>query len=340
MDYVLAFGGVYMKYYLKKCGHQELGSVGADGKPQRGRYLLTSMDENVLNIFPALTTAQLNDSALLPIIPLYSKKKVYCNYVYHNDKFHGSTAKHPRNEYRIYLNKALENNTYLFKTDDIIVMRLAETNETDQEEGQRVYYLDHIKCNGSALYNQLNTIISNYPIPGGYGIFDGTIPEFEEKVSNIANPEECEVEIDDSVTTRVTASADAVASLFNAVSFRDFVMVGYDNLCAITGTVIRYESYMNLEAAHIRPKSHGGLFLPNNGLALCRDLHWAFDKGFFTLNDNLEVMVHPKTTSDYLKSFDGKKIRLPQNPFFIPDLENVKYHRDNVYGLFLTTGRL
>lgn len=329
-----------MKYYLKKCGHQELGSVGADGKPQRGRYLLTSMDENVLNIFPALTTAQLNDSALLPIIPLYSKKKVYCNYVYHNDKFHGSTAKHPRNEYRIYLNKALENNTYLFKTDDIIVMRLAETNETDQEEGQRVYYLDHIKCNGSALYNQLNTIISNYPIPGGYGIFDGTIPEFEEKVSNIANPEECEVEIDDSVTTRVTASADAVASLFNTVSFRDFVMVGYDNLCAITGTVIRYESYMNLEAAHIRPKSHGGLFLPNNGLALCRDLHWAFDKGFFTLNDNLEVMVHPKTTSDYLKSFDGKKIRLPQNPFFIPDLENVKYHRDNVYGLFLTTGRL
>lgn len=51
-------------------------------------------------------------------------------------------------------------------------------------------------------------------------------------------------------------------------------------------------------------------------------------------------MVHPKATSDYLRSFDGKKIRLPQNPFFIPDLNNVKYHRDNVYGLFLTTGRL
>ena len=329
-----------MKYYLKECGHQELGSVGADCKAQRGRYLLTSMDENVLSIFPSLTTAQLNDSALLPIIPLYSKKKVYCNFVYHNDKFHGSKAKHPRNEYRIYLNKALENNTYLFKTDDIIVMRLAETSETDQENGQKVYYLDYVKCNGSALYNQLNSIISDYPIPGGYGIFDGIIPEFEEKVADIANPEECQVEIDDSVTNRVSNSMDSVASLFNAISFRDFVMTGYGNLCAITGTVIRYESYMNLEAAHIRPKSHGGLFLPNNGLALCRDLHWAFDKGFFTLSDKLEVMVHPKATSDYLRSFDGKKIRLPQNPFFIPDLNNVKYHRDNVYGLFLTTGRL
>lgn len=329
-----------MKYYLKKCGHQELGSVGADGKPQRGRYLLTSMNENVLNMFPALSTTQLNDSALLPVIPLYSGKKIYCNFVYHNDKFHGSTANHPRNEYRLYLNKALEENTYLFKTDDIIVMRIADSNNDEQQDGQNIYYLDHVKNNGSSLYKQLDSVIANYPISGGYGIFEGTIPEFEEKVSYIAAPNECEVEIDDSVTSKVSIATDAMASLFNSTSFRDFVMVGYNNLCAITGTVIRYESYMNLEAAHIRPKSHGGLYLPNNGMALCRDLHWAFDKGFFTLNNNLEVIVHPKTTSSYLNSFDGKKIRLPQNPFFIPDLENVKYHRNNVYGLFLTTGRL
>lgn len=329
-----------MKYYLKKCGHQELGSIGSDGRPQRGRYLLTSMDKDVLSMFPALSTAQINDSALLPIIPLYSGKKIYCNYVYHNDKFHGSTAVHPRNEYRIYLNKALEGDTYLFKTDDIIVIRRTEQVSDSEEDSQVLYYLDRIKKDGSTLYNRLNTAIQNYPISGGYGIYDGTISEFEDKVSRLTTSNECEVEIDDSVTNRVSASEDTMASLFNSVSFRDFVMVGYDNLCAITGTVIRYESYMNLEAAHIRPKSHGGLFLPNNGIALCRDLHWAFDKGFFTLTDNLEVLVHPKTTSDYLKSFDGKQIRLPQNPFFIPNLNNVKYHRDYVYGLFLTSGRL
>lgn len=259
-----------MKYYLKKCGHQELGSIGADGKAKRGRYLLTSMDANVLSMFPALSTSQLNDSALLPIIPLYSEKKVYCNYVYHNDKFHGSTVKHPRNEYRIYLNKSLECGTYLFKTNDIIIIRISEN---EQEEEQKVYYLDHIKNNGSALYNQLNNVISNYPISGGYGIFDGVIPEFEEKVANINSICNCKVEIDDSVTDKVLKTTDTVASLFNAVSFRDFVMVGYNNLCAVTGTVIRYGAYTNLEAAHIRPKSHGGLFLPNNGIALCRDLH-------------------------------------------------------------------
>lgn len=330
-----------MKYYLKKCGHQELGSV-RNGKPQRGRYLLTSMNKDVLGMFPPLSETELNDSAIIPIIPLYSGQKVYCNFVYHNDKFHGSTAVHPRNEYRLYLNKSLENNKLLFSENDIIVIRSQDIFEG--EDTQTIYFLDLVKCTGTAIYEKLDNIIRNYPINGGYGIFEGVIPEFEEKVNQIYK-EAVTVAIDESVTQKITTSTDpsnvdAIASLFNAVSFRDFIMVGYENLCAVSGTVIKYDSYMNLEAAHIKPKSHGGLFTPNNGMALCRDLHWAFDKGFFTLDDSLKVVVHPKITSEYLNSFNGKTIRIPKNPFFIPDLSNVRYHRENVYGLFLTTGRL
>lgn len=330
-------GAVNMRYYLKKCGFQELGSV-KNGKAQRGRYLLTSMSKEVLGMFPPLSEAQLNDSALLPVIPLYSGKKVYCTYVYHNDKFHGSTAAHPRNEYRIYLNKELEEQQLLFSENDIIIMRAQEI--TEEDETQTVYYLDYLRNNGTALYDKLDKVIESYPINGGYGIFEGIIPEFEEKVSKLAKPDDCEVAIDNTVTNKIATSVDNMASLFNTVSFRDFIMVGYDNLCAITGTVIRYESYMNLEAAHIKPKSHGGLFLPNNGMALCRDLHWAFDKGFFTLDDDLKVVVHPKIESEYLNSFNGKQIRIPSNQFFVPDLDNVRYHRENVYGLFLATGKL
>lgn len=325
-----------MKYYLKKCGHQELGSVGADGVAHRGRYLLTSMDEVVMSFFPPLSTAQVNDSALLPIIPLYSNKKVYCNYVYHNDKFHGGT----RNEYRIYLNKSLENDQLYFRTGDIMIMRSEEIrNECD--ELQTVYLMDLIRDHASPEYAQLNDVISNYPIRGGYGIFDGFLPYFERQVEAMKLSTNSNIVVDNTVTQRIISNGtNSLAGLFNAATFRDFVMVGYGNLCAITGTVIKYESYMNLEAAHIKPKSHGGLYLPNNGLALNRDLHWAFDKGFFTLNDNLEVQVHPQTTSDYLQSLNGKQIRVPSNPFFVPDIECVRYHRSTVYGLFLTTGRL
>ncbi len=328
-----------MKYYLKKCGSQELGSVDENGKTQRGRYLLTSKHEDILSMFPPLSVAQKNDSALLPIIPLYTGKKIYCNYVYHNDKYHGSTAAHPRDEYRIYLNRALENDQLYFTTDDIMVMRPEEILN-DEGVSQTVYLMDLVKDKTSALYHELSRNINDFPAKGGHGLYDGTLDFFETQVEQkFSKNKEASVVIDNTVTNRISGTA-SIADLFNAATFRDFVMVGYDNLCAITGTVIRYENYMNLEAAHIKPKSHGGLFLPNNGIALNRDLHWAFDKGFFTLTDNLEVKVHPRTTSDYLKSFDGKQIRVPSNPFFVPDRENIRYHRETVYGLFLTTGRL
>jgi predicted restriction endonuclease len=198
-----------------------------------------------------------------------------------------------------------------------------------------------IRDRNAALYKECNFKIENSSLRGAHAIYDGEIPEIEYKIQEfIKNNDRIDVCIDETVTKKVEKEKDSMSSLFNANTFRDFVMVGYNNLCAITGTVIRYESYTNLEAAHIKPKSHGGLFLPNNGMALCRDLHWAFDKGFYTLNDNYEVVVHPKTTSDYLKSFQGKQIYKPSNSFFVPDLDNIHYHNSEVYGLFLTTGRL
>lgn len=326
-----------MLYYLKKCGYQELGSVGADGKPHRGRYLLTSMNKDILKLFPPLTTIQLNDSALLPIISLRSNKKVYCNFVYHNDKFHGSKAAHPRNEYRLYLNKGIEENKLLFNTDDIVIIRKGKYEEENIGE-QDIYYLDLIKpIEMPSLYNRLNEIIIQSSIHGGYGLFEGTIQEFEEKVSHIEN--QVDIIIDKSVTEKIEHET-TVSSLFSASSFRDFVMVGYKNLCAITGSVIRSANYINLEAAHIKPQSHGGLFLPNNGIALSRDLHWAFDKGFFTLDDSYKIIVHNDIDSEFLKSFNGKKIRIPDDDFFKPDLKNIQYHRENVYGLFVRKGRL
>ena len=55
-----------MKYYLKRLGHQELGSV-KNGKAQRGRYIYISKDKNVLDIFPPLSKTVTNDSSIIPI---------------------------------------------------------------------------------------------------------------------------------------------------------------------------------------------------------------------------------------------------------------------------------
>ena len=147
--------------------------------------------------------------------------------------------------------------------------------------------------------------------------------------------------IEDTVTAKAqSGDIDEMASLFNSVSFRDFVMTGYKQKCAITGNVIQYKSFMNLEAAHIWPRSHKGLYLPSNGIALCRDMHWAFDKGMFTIGDDFKIIVHPDVESDYLQQYNNKSSYIPENAFFRPDINNLHYHQTHIYGLFKTSGSL
>ena len=334
-----------MRYYLKKCGHQELGSV-VDGRVFRGRYLFISKDERVLEMFPPLSSTQLNDSAVIPMIPLYSNKKTYCKFVYHNSALtdHPSDGNKGRNEYRFYLNRELEEDKLLFETGDIVIVRPDEIGD-EGESKQSVYLIDVIKDTNSELFNKLSLELENSDINQsrqGHAIYEGVIPYFEERAEKrLQNIENSLVAVDKTVKEELERSdIPTMDSLFNATMFRDFVMVGYKWLCAVTREVIRYENFINLEAAHIRPKSHGGLLVPSNGLALSRDVHWAFDKGFFTINDKQEIIVHDKVSSDWLHSYNGKKIYLPDDPFFRPDEENFNYHRNNVYGLFLTSGRL
>ncbi|TCJ00990.1 HNH endonuclease [Cytobacillus praedii] len=329
-----------MTYYLKKLGHQELGSIKSPGdKPSRGRYIYISKDDRVLSFFPPLSKFVKNDSSLLPIIPLYSTKieKVYCNYIYHNDKYNGSTSSRPRNEFRIYSNNALEMDQYLFNFNDIIVMKKDEIIIDDEK--QTVYYLDRVTPAENKYYQKCEDIINSCDIRDSHAIYEDTIDEIERKITSLSTTP-IQTVIDTSVTRKIQTSNTEISNLFNPTSFRDFTMVGYNGKCAVTGNVVKYGKFLNLEAAHIKPKSHGGLFLPNNGIALSRDIHWAFDKGFFTLNDNYSLLVHPQIESDFLKSYDEKYISIPTDEFFRPSLDSIQYHRENVFGLFLSSGRL
>ena len=305
-----------MKYYFKRLGHQELGSV-KNGKAQRGRYIYISKDENVVDIFPPLSKTVTNDSSVIPIIPLYQRivKKIYCNYIYHNDKYNvpGGT----RDEYRLYSNNALEEDQLLFQPDDILIFRAEKASSV--QKGILGHDVPEAAVDESKIYFL-------------YRCFDKSSELYKmcEKVVN-----------EDTVTAKAqSGDVDEMANLFNSVSFRDFVMTGYKNKCAITGNVIRYGSFMNLEAAHIWPRSHKGLYLPSNGIALCRDMHWAFDKGMFTIDDNFKVIVHPEVESNYLKKYNRKSLFIPENAFFRPDINNLHYHQTHIYGLFKTSGSL
>ena len=327
-----------MTYYIKRCLSQELGSVGNNGKPHRGRYLFISKSPEVLSLFPPLSETTKNDFAAIQIIPLFSKevKKVYCQFVYHNDQFHGSTAARPRNEYRLYSCKKLEGDDWRFKAGDYIVLR-----KVDDANINPGLYLDHVTPDRRSLYKLCEKIVNSSSLPGAHALYFKDIKAFERKVDIIKQGTPT-IAIDDKVLDATSSvPSHSVETLFTSQEmFRDFLLVGYEAKCGITRQVISYKSFYNLEAAHLRPKAHKGLFVPSNGVLLSRDLHWAFDKGFFSFTNDMRVLVHPKIQSEFLKKLNGVKLFLPKDPFFRPSLKNVKWHRAKIYGMFLRSGMI
>ena len=106
----------------------------------------------------------------------------------------------------------------------------------------------------------------------------------------------------------------------------------YNNACAISG--LRIDATINVsmvDACHIVPFSQGYDDTLTNGIALCPNLHRAFDRGLISISDNYEVVVNNnfvENESIYnLSQFAGKQILLPINPYFRPALENLSQHR-------------
>lgn len=110
-------------------------------------------------------------------------------------------------------------------------------------------------------------------------------------------------------------------------AFRRDVLRAYNNQCAVCGLGIT----SLLDAAHIIPdRDDGGIASANNGLALCKNHHAAFDAGLFTVATDLTIHISaPAMTggSDeaadrLLKDYDGRKLAvIPDNPDWRPNPE-------------------
>jgi putative restriction endonuclease len=119
--------------------------------------------------------------------------------------------------------------------------------------------------------------------------------------------------------------------------FKKLVPKVYNSTCCITG--MRLESTFGhsfIDACHIIPFSVSHDDKVNNGLALCPNLHRAFDRGLITVDMDYRIItsehinengIHPYS----LKQLNGKKITLPASPNYQPSLENLEWHRSNIF---------
>lgn len=129
-------------------------------------------------------------------------------------------------------------------------------------------------------------------------------------------------------------------------AFGQAVKEAYDYRCAVCGLKIYSPNTLlwEVEAAHIVPHSANGKDDIWNGIALCRLHHWAFDVGWFTLEDDYQVLVSEKMETlpsgygkvgdyDFLERLSKGKLRilLPKKRNIYPHRNAIKWHRENKF---------
>ncbi len=116
--------------------------------------------------------------------------------------------------------------------------------------------------------------------------------------------------------------------------FKRWVPQIYDYTCCISGLrIITDDNISMIDACHIVPFSESHNDMISNGISLCPNLHRAFDRGLIAFNDHYEVVVSPafvEQPSNYsISQFEGKRILLPKDMKYSPDLKNFKWHWEN-----------
>ncbi|MFZ4739682.1 MAG: HNH endonuclease [Bacteroidales bacterium] len=109
----------------------------------------------------------------------------------------------------------------------------------------------------------------------------------------------------------------------------------YNFTCCISGMRIdATENISMIDACHIIPFSLSYNDTISNGIALCPNLHRAFDRGLIGIDEKYRVVVSKsfiEEKSPYsIYVFEGKQIKLPQKEYLLPHINNFKWHIDNV----------
>ena len=100
----------------------------------------------------------------------------------------------------------------------------------------------------------------------------------------------------------------------------------YDYKCAFCRLKVSNSLNQSIvDGAHIEPFATSFNNNITNGIAFCKNHHWAFDKGWFSITSNYKIIVADdlQEESPYarkMKEFHGENILLPDSEKYTPDL--------------------
>lgn len=133
----------------------------------------------------------------------------------------------------------------------------------------------------------------------------------------------------------VVRKASRVMRIAREKTFKKAVLENFSCTCAVSGRMLVSRNVRHgLDAAHIIPLARNGTNDIRNGLALSKDLHWAFDEGLFGIAAG-RVAVSPIASADvrnaYLSTFEGKPLLEAKNVGLAPHMSALDWHLLNVF---------
>jgi putative restriction endonuclease len=128
-------------------------------------------------------------------------------------------------------------------------------------------------------------------------------------------------------------SDDELGKQGREARFRLDVVPAYNYTCALTRYRLTTIVGSILDAAHIHQFADSRNNNPRNGLALCKNAHWLFDNGLWTLSDDYRVITAEGHFDEegpeqmLLRKHHGQKILLPADPALRPNPIHIAWHR-------------
>jgi putative restriction endonuclease len=121
---------------------------------------------------------------------------------------------------------------------------------------------------------------------------------------------------------------------FREAAFATRVKEAYENTCAMTGLkIINGGGRAEVQAAHIRPVADDGPDSIRNGVALSGTVHWMFDRGLISVDDDWSILIAkgrlPDTVTRLLR--DDGRLRPPKRSSLQPHVQFLGYHRKYIF---------
>ena len=279
------------------------------------------VSKNHLDFFPSLSKNIPQDLQFLNIVTHGSVLPAQVKYIYDNDKYHGSTAKHPRNEHRINLNKHVNPDKKIFLKNDIVVIKKDSFTNEDLIEEEAYVITRFRKSIDSNAYDFVQNILENNSLSKrsenycyakksdlleirkyNERLFKNIFPKGEviipiaEKIFDLQSKEGKDL-------GKRLLQKDSNEMMKWERQMRRIIFEEYNHMCAITRIGFNWTEFnkktnkmdlslsydKGIEGAHIRPRSHNGGYTQDNIIPLIAPVHKLFDRGLFTLNNNLQV---------------------------------------------------